>query len=128
MAYSYETSESVWRTWKPYAVLAAAAVGVVWWFNSQSPVAGLKDGAYACNAVFVNDAGKYEVLTDGGEALAATAKVQGGQVIELVASSALTSSELASLTLRKSGSSHFHVADEPATHSYNAIACDYSGR
>ena len=119
---------SVWRTWKPYAAIAVVAVGGIWWWNSQSSFAALKDGAYDCGAVFVNEDGKYEVLTDeAGNRMYADATVEDGDVVAVSADHALSTAELSSLTVRAKGDSHFHVTDDPAMHSYNAIACDYAG-
>ena len=118
---------SVWRTWKPYAAIAVLGIGGIWWWNSQSSFAALKDGAYSCVAVFVNADGKYEMLTDDtGNRMYADATVQDGEVVELAADQALSSPDLASLALRSTGDSHFHVTNDPAVHSYNAIACDYA--
>lgn len=119
---------SLWRTWKPYAAIAAIAIGGIWWWNSQSTLATLKDGPYNCAAVFVNEDGKYEMLTDdAGNRMYADATVDGGEVVALSADHALSTAELASLTVRTKGDSHFHMTDDPAMHSYNAIACDYAG-
>jgi len=122
------SESSVWRTWKPYAVIAALAVGGIWWWNSQSSLAALKDGPYTCTAVFVNADGKYSALTDdAGNRMYADAVVDGGEVVSLSAGQTITSVDLASLIVRSKGDSHFHVTDDPAMHSYDAIACDYAG-
>ena len=121
-------SDSVWRTWKPYALVAVIAAACVWWYTNQSSIATLRDGEYRCQAVFVNEAGKYEVLQDStGQGYVGVATVQGGEVVGLSGASSLTRSELAHLTLRTKGNKHFHVTDDPAVHSYYAIACDYVG-
>ena len=52
------SEQSVWNTWKPYAIIGAIAVGGFWWYSSQSPMATLKDGAYDCVGVYVNESGK----------------------------------------------------------------------
>lgn len=118
---------SLWRTWKPYAVIAVIGIGAIWWWNSQSSFAALKDGAYDCVGVYVNESGKYEVLTDdSGNRFYGAATVQGGKVVELTGDSSLTSAQLSSLTVRTTGDSHFHVTDDPATRMYNAVACDYA--
>jgi hypothetical protein len=120
--------QSVWRTWKPYAVLVAIAVAAIWWWNTQSPMAQLKDGSYDCIGVYVNESGKYEILTGSdGASYQGTATVQGGELVQLSGSSSLTASQLASLTMRKTGDSHFHVTDDPAVKMYNAVACDFAG-
>ena len=120
---------SVWRTWKPYAAIAVVAIGAFWWFNNQSSLASLKDGQYDCTAVFVNSSGKYEILVDeaGTPYPPATAMVQGGDLVSLSSASALTSDQLDALTVKTRGNSHFEATDDPAAHSYNAIACDYAG-
>jgi len=119
---------SIWQTWKPYAVIVVGGVVAIWWWNSQSSFAALKDGAYNCLGVFVNESGKYEVLVDSsGNRYYGTATVQGGEVVRLAGDNSFSSSELASLTIRTKGDSHFQATDDPAMHSYNAIACDYAG-
>jgi len=123
-----KVDESVWRTWKPYAVIAALAIGGIWWWNSQSSFAALKDGPYNCTAVFVNADGKYEVLVDAsGNRMYADATVDDGNLVALSADSALSSADLAQLTIKPKGDSHFTATDDPAMHSYNAMACDFAG-
>jgi hypothetical protein len=118
--------DSVWRTWKPYAAMAAAVVGAIWWYPNQSQFAQLKDGEYRCEAVFVNAAGKFELLTNEGEPLGGiTAVIQDGELVDLSGGQRMPAEQLVSLTLRKRGDSHFHVTDDPAPHSYNAIACSH---
>ncbi|MBK0421123.1 hypothetical protein JD292_03385 [Leucobacter sp. CSA2] len=118
-------SESVWRTWKPYAVIVAVGIGGIWWINSQSSFAGLKDGSYSCTAVFVNADGKYEVLTDqAGNRMYADATISHGSLVSLKADKAMPSAHLASLTIKPKGNSHFTATDDPALHSYSAMACD----
>lgn len=120
-------NESLWRTWKPYAVIAAVCIGGIWWWNSQSSFAGLKNGAYSCTAVFVNAEGKYEVLTDqAGIRMSADATVRNGNLVKLSADTAMSSADLTKLTIKPKGNSHFTATDDPAMHSYNAIACDFS--
>ena len=122
------TQESVWQTWKPYVAIIAAVVVGFWWFNNQSSVATLKDGPYACQAVFVNADDKYEALADSsGAPMYASATVRRGELTGLTADTAMSASDLDKLTMRTKGTSHFHVTDDPAMHSYNAIACDYAG-
>ena len=120
-------SESIWRTWKPYAAIVAVVIGGIWWFNTQSSFAGLKDGAYSCNAVFVNADGKYELLTDqAGNRMLADATVRDGNVVELRADTAMSSADLAKLIIKPKGNSHFTATDEAVAHSYYAVACDLS--
>ena len=123
------SEDSIWRTWKPYAVIMALVAGALWWYSSQASFAKLKDGAYDCQAVFVNASGKYEVLVDadGDPYSAISATVRGGALVDMSGDTPLPSDQLASLTIRKHGTSHFHVTDDPAMHSYNAVACDYAG-
>ena len=119
---------SLWRTWKPYAAIAAIAIGGIWWWNSQSSFAALKDGPYNCTAVFVGEDGKYTVVTDdAGNRMYADATVDDGEVVALSGDNAVSTEQLESLTVRAKGDSHFHITDDPAMHSYNAIACDYAG-
>lgn len=122
------TSESIWRTWKPYAVVAAIGIAGIWWYNSQSSIARLKDGAYVCQGVFVNASNKYEVLTaEDGSSYSGSATVSGGELTSLTGDSALSAADIAALTVRSKGDSHFHATDDPAMHSYYAVACDYDG-
>lgn len=120
---------SIWRTWKPYVAMVVLAVGAAWWYTSQSSFAKLKDGAYACTAVHVNASGKYEVLVDEGGTPypAISASVRNGRLASMSGDTPMPADQLSSLTVRKSGTSHFHATDDPAMHSYNAVACDYAG-
>ena len=122
------TEDSIWRTWKPYAVVAVGIAGAFWWYTSQSSFARLKEGGYDCRAVFVNASGKYELLVDedGNPYPTISATVRGGMLDHLAGNTAVPSDQLASLTVTKRGNSHFHVTDDPAGHSYNAVACDYA--
>lgn len=121
--------ESVWSTWKPYAVIAVLGIGGFWWWNSQSSFVALKDGTYACQGVYVNESNQYEVLVDdAGNRYLGTARVSGGEVVSLEGSTPLSSGQVASLTIRTKGDSHFHATDDPAMRMYYAVACDYSGR
>jgi len=123
------SEDSIWRTWKPYAAIAAVVAGAIWWYTSQSSIAKLKDGAYDCQAVFVNESGKYQVLVDeaGDPYPSISATVRSGRLASMSGNTPMPADQLSSLTVRKSGTSHFHVTDDPAMHSYNAVACDYAG-
>jgi hypothetical protein len=122
------SEQSAWKTWKPYAIIGAIAVGGFWWYSTQSSIATLKDGAYVCQGVYVNESGKYEILTkDDGSRYEGSATVREGDVVTLAGDSAMSASQIASLTLRSSGTSHFHVTDDPAVKMYNAVACDFVG-
>ena len=125
--HTYE--DSIWRTWKPYVVIAAALALAFWWHTSQSSFATLKDGNYNCQAVFVTENGKYQLLADeaGNPYPTVSATVRSGALVDLAGDTPMPSDQLASLTLRTSGTSHFHVTDDPALHSYYAVACDYAG-
>lgn len=120
--------DSIWRTWKPYAVIVAVVAGAIWWYSSQSSFAKLKDGDYNCRAVFVNASGKYQVIVDdaGNPYPGISATIRDGALVDMAGDMPIPSDQLASLTLRKSGTSHFHVTNDPAIHSYNAVACDYA--
>jgi len=121
--------ESVWKTWKPYAVIVVLAIAGIWWWNSQSSFAALKDGSYACQGVYVNESNKYEVLTDdAGNRYSGSATVSRGEVVSLAGDTPFSAGQLASLTIRTKGDSHFHATDDPAMGMYYAVACDYSGR
>jgi hypothetical protein len=123
------SDDSIWRTWKPYAAIIAVVAAAIWWYTSQSSFAKLKDGDYNCRAVFVNESGKYQVLVDesGTPYPAISAEIRDGRLAGMSGDSPMPADQLSSLTVRKSGSSHFHVTDDPAMHSYNAVACDYAG-
>jgi hypothetical protein len=73
--------------------------------------------------------GSTRVIVDeaGNPYPAISATVRNGALVDMAGETPLPSDQLASLTLRKSGTSHFHVTDDPAMHSYNAVACDYTG-
>jgi len=123
------SEDSIWRTWKPYAVAIAAVAAAIWWYTSQSSFAKLKDGDYNCQAVFVNESGKYEVLVDdsGNPYSEISAEIRNGRLTGMSGDSPMSADQLSSLTVRKSGTSHFHVTDDPAMNSYNAVACDFTG-
>ena len=121
--------DSIWRTWKPYAAAIAAIAVAIWWYTNQSSFAKLQDGNYSCKAVFVNASGKYQILVDesGTAYPPISAKVSNGRLAGMSGNSPMSADQLSSLTVRKSGTSHFHVTDDPAGHSYNAVACDFDG-
>ena len=120
-------AESVWRTWKPYVLIAVLAVAAIYWFTSQSSLASLKDGSYACTGVYVNESGKYEALTDEtGRRLYAEATVENGKPVSLSSDVgvSMTKSEISELKMRTKGNSHFTVTDDHAVQMYDAVACD----
>lgn len=119
-------AESVWRSWKPYAVIAVVTIAAVLWFNSQSSFASLKDGSYECTGVYVNDSGKYEYLTDdAGNRMYAQASIRDGKLVSMSGDGGeLTSTDLSDLTMRIKGNTHFNVTDDHAVKMYNAVACD----
>jgi hypothetical protein len=113
----------IWRKVAPYAVAATVVAGAMWWFQAESSFATLKDGGYSCQAVFVNENGQYEVLVDdAGNPFLGRAEVRGGAPVSL---SGVDPDQLASLSLEQRGTSHFHVTDDWAPHSYNAMACQH---
>ncbi|GAA3538746.1 hypothetical protein AFL01nite_27200 [Aeromicrobium flavum] len=118
--------DSIWRTWQPYVVGAVLVVSGLWWYTTQSSLVALDDGEYACHAVFVNATKQYEMLTDeeGRSLSPIAATVAGGAITALSGPTPFPSQQLARLTVRSQGKSHFHVTDDPAAHSYNAVACD----
>ena len=102
------TSENPWRTWKPYAVIAIVAAGALWWWNSQSPIAALNDGTYACELVDIGSDGKYSVVTDSsGTIPEGTAEVLDGVVVQI--SAAGGSWPLSDVTIQPRGTSKFRV-------------------
>lgn len=99
-----------------------------WWYSSQSSLATLKDGEYDCVGVYVNESGKYEILTRGnGSRFDGSATVDDGELVALKGDTEMSASQIASLTLRSSGTSSFLVTDDPAMKMYNAITCDFAG-
>lgn len=121
------SEDSIWRTWKPYAVIILIVAGAIWWYTNKSSFAKLKDGDYACKAVFVNDSGKYQILVDksGAPLPAISATVRDGRLSSLTGVTRMPTDQLSSLIVRKSGNSHFYATDDPAGHSFQAIACDH---
>lgn len=109
------------------AVLSVSSIAVLSACGSQSPAARLKDGVYDCVAVFVNQSNKYEVYVDNdGREFMGYARVQNGEITSYSAPNALGWLSGVELTVRNSGSSHFHATQDPAMHSYDALACDWS--
>lgn len=120
--------DSIWRKGWTYVILTAVAIAGIWWVATQTSALPLKDGDYSCQAVFVNEETKYEIVVDAeGGGYPGYATVQAGELSALGGDSDMNDSDLARLTVRTKGSSHFHVTDDPAMHSYYAMACDYSG-
>lgn len=121
--------DSIWRTWKPYAGIAAALAGALWWYTSQSSFATLEDGEYACQAVFVAQDGKYQLAVDeaGSPYPGASAAVRDGEVVRLAGETEIPSEQVAALAVLSKGTSHFLLTDDPAPHSYSALACDHVG-
>lgn len=120
--------QSIWQTWKPYAVIAVVVLAGIWWFNNQSSLASLRDGDYACQGVYVNESGKYEVVNDSsGGSVRGTATARDGKVVGLEGSTPLDSSTLASLIIHTKGDDHFLATDDPAVKMYYAMACDFMG-
>jgi hypothetical protein len=121
--------DSIWRTWKPYAGIAAALAGAMWWYTNQSSFATLKNGDYACQAVFVAQDGKYQLGVDeaGNRYPGASATVRGGEVVRLAAETEMPAEQVAAMAVLNKGTSHFLITDDPAPHSYWAFACDHVG-
>lgn len=102
------TSESIWRTWKPYAVIAVVGAGALWWWTSQSPAAALSDGTYSCTLVDIGSDGKYSQVTSESGALSeGTADVQDGKVVQIVAAGGTLA--LSDVTVQPRGTTHFRV-------------------
>lgn len=120
--------DSIWRKGWTYVIIIGLAVAGIWWFTTQTSALPLKDGSYNCHAVFVNADNKYQILVDSaGSQYRGQATVRGGKLVSLTGGTAMSASEVARLTVRSKGDSHFHATDDPAMHSYYAVACDYSG-
>jgi len=76
----------------------------------------------------VDIASKYEILTqENGSRFDGSETVGDGELVALKGDTEMSASQIASLTLRSSGTSHFLVTDDPAVKMYNAIACDFAG-
>lgn len=124
------TSESIWRTWKPYAVIAVVGVGAIWWWNSQSPAAALDDGSYSCTLVDIGSDGKYsQVTNESGTLPEGTAEVQNGQVVRIDAAGGTLT--LDDVTIQPRGTTHFRVFEGEVGALANpvgmAIACTLAG-
>ncbi|TNC16591.1 hypothetical protein FHE66_14525 [Georgenia sp. 311] len=103
------------------------SIAGIWWWSAQSPAAQLKAGTYDCVAVFVNAANKYELYVDDlGREFTGHARVQSGEVTSYSTPDTLGWNSGTAITVRKSGTSHFHATQDPAAHSYDALACDWS--
>lgn len=101
-----DTSGSVWRTKKPYVVVAILGVGVIvalWWWNDQSPFAAPRDGTYTCELVEIGSDGKYTRMTNatGG------AEVSDGKVTSVDAAGANLA--LSEVTVQPRGTAHFRI-------------------
>lgn len=119
--------QPLWKTWKPYAIIAVVAVVGAWWWNTLSPYATLKSGAYDCIAVFVNSGGKYELLVADGQSFPGFARVENGEVTSYSTPNILGWSSGTESFVRSKGTKKFHATQEQAMHSYNALACEWSG-
>ena len=118
----------MWRTRKPYVIIAILLVAVIaafWWWNDQSPFATPKDGSYACSLVEIGADGKYTLLTSEPGA----AEVEGGEVISVTAAGG--SLALDGMTVQPRGTAHFRVVEGVAGALANpvgsAIACTHTG-
>lgn len=117
--------DSIWRKGSTYVIIAVLAIAGIWWVTTQTSAVPLKDGLYKCEAVYVNADKKYELLTDAsGNYYQGEATIRGGELVSLTGDTSMNAADLARLTVRAKGSSHFHATDDPAMHSYYAIACD----
>lgn len=117
----------LWKTWKPYAFLAVGAIVGTWWWTTLSPIAGLKAGTYDCVAVYVNSQGKFELLVADGRSFAGHARVESGAVTSYSVPDVLGWKSGADDIIRSKGTKKFHATQEQAVHSYNALACEWSG-
>ena len=118
--------DSIWRKGWTYVIIAGLVIAGIWWATTQTLALPLKHGRYSCQAVFVNADNKYEILVDSaGNQYRGEATVQGGKLVSLTGDTAMSASDVERLTVRSKGDAHFHATDDPAMHSYNAIACDY---
>lgn len=91
------------------------------------PVGQLREGVYDCVAVFVNQSKKYELyVDDAGREYTGFARVQDGKVTSYSAPNALGWRDDVEIVVRKSASTRFHATQDPAVHSYDALACEWS--
>jgi len=65
-------------------------------------------------------------VDDDGREFTGYARVQNGEITSYSAPNALGWLSGVELTVRKSGSSQFHATQDPAIHSYDALACDWA--
>lgn len=119
-----ESKQTIWRTWKPYVVIAVLAAGAAWWWNDQSPFASPQDGAYACELVDIGSDGKYTRIAD---ATTGTAEVRDGKLLQVEAAGG--NLPVDGVTMQPRGVSHFRVVEGQVGALANpigsAIACTY---
>jgi len=121
------STDALWRTWRRWVVIAVIVAASTSCSSTQSATAQLKAGVYDCVAVFVNQSGKYEMyVDDAGSQFTGFARVQGGEVTSYSAPNALGWRSDVEIVVRKSGSSRFHATQDPAAHSYDALACEWA--
>lgn len=120
-------SKPLWKTWKPYAVVAIVAFGALWWWNAASPYATLKAGTYDCVAVYVNLEGKYELLVADGRSFEGHARVEEGKVASYSTPNVLEWSTDTQPIVRSKGTTKFHATQEQVVRGYNALACEWAG-
>jgi len=121
--------DSIWRTWKPYAAIAAVLAGGIWWHLNLSSFATPRDGLYKCQPVFVASDGKYQIPVDseGNYLPMSSATVRDGALVSFDGVSDIAPDRLSSVSLRSKGISHFHFPDSVSPRGYYAVACDYAG-
>lgn len=78
--------------------------------------------------MFVAQNGKYQLAVDeaGNRLPGASATVRNAEVVILAGNTEVPSEQLAALAVRSKGTSHFLITDDPAPHSYYALACDHT--
>lgn len=118
---------SLMRALSPPFVISVVVVAATSCSSAQLPAAQLKAGVYDCVAVFVNQSGKFEAYVDDAwSQFTGFARVQDGQVTSYSAPNALGWQSDVEIVVRKSGSSRFHATQDPAAHSYDALACEWA--